>query len=122
MSRMPALALASLTLGICDGCSTTPDRVQHAHLVATSLGYEGCAASGPLTPAQVLERNRKSGNYLSPTHPDWDAMISKYASGDFIYYVDCRTVDASRLVVGTDFYALTREGVVIARALEVIYD
>ena len=61
MCRIPALALVSLTVGICGGCSSMPVRVLHAHLVATSLGFEGCAASGPLTSAQVLEGNKKSG-------------------------------------------------------------
>jgi hypothetical protein len=71
----------------------------------------------------VVERDKKSGNYLSsPRHPDWDALIGQYASGDLIYYIDCRTGDASRIVAGSDFYALVREGVVIVRALEVIYD
>ena len=65
----------------------------------------------------------RAGNYQSsPRHPDWDALIAQYVSGDLIYCIDCTTVDASKIVVGSDFYALAREGVVIAHALEVIYD
>jgi hypothetical protein len=121
MSSIPALVLTTLTVGICDGCSIV-GHTQQSHLVAKSLGFAGCGAFGPLIPAQVVERNKKSGNHLSSSNPDWNALISKYASGDLIYYIDCRTIDASTVVVGTDFYALAREGVVIARALEVIYD
>ena len=122
MSRIPALVLALLCIGICEGCSTV-GHTQQAHAVATTLGFEGCGAFGPLTPAQVVERDKKSGNYLSSHHhSDWDALIGQYASGDLIYYIDCRTADSSKIVVGSDFYALAREGVVIAHALETIYD
>ena len=122
MPRIPALVVALLSIGICEGCSTV-GHAQQAHVVANSLGFEGCRAFGPLTPAQVLERDKKAGNYLrSPRHPDWDALIAQYVSGDLIYCVDCTTVNASKIVVGSDFYALAREGVVIAHALEVIYD
>ena len=99
------------------------DHTKRPHAIANSFGFEGCGALGPFTPAQVVERDRKSGHYLrSPRHPDWDTLIGQYVPGDLIYYIDCRTVDASGILVGTDFYALTRGGVVIARALEIVYD
>jgi hypothetical protein len=122
MPRISALVLALLSIGICEGCSTVAHAPQ-AHVVANSLGFEGCRAFGPLTPVQVVESDKKARNYLSSRrHPDWDALIAHYVSGDLIYYIYCTTVAASKIVVGSDFYALTRGHVVIARALETIYD
>lgn len=74
--------------------------------------------SKPLTIAQVMAKDM-GGNYQSSRpHPDWDALIAKYASGDQVYFIDCRGVASSRIVVGTSLYALVRDGVVIARAAD----
>jgi hypothetical protein len=63
------------------------------------------------------------GNYQSSRpHPDWDALIAKYASGDQVYFIDCTGADSSRIVVGTSLYALVRDGVVIARAAGTTHD
>jgi hypothetical protein len=69
-----------------------------------------------------MERDKKSGAYLWKSQPSWDAFVSQYTPGDLIFYIDWRAVDASRIVVGMDVYALVRAGVVIDRALDVTYD
>jgi hypothetical protein len=71
---------------------------------------------------EVMGKDMSGGNEASRAHPDWDALIAKYASGDQVYFIDCRKVDPSRIVVGTSLYALVRGGVVIARAAETIHD
>lgn len=107
-----------LVLGLCCGCSTAgPDKA-----VAARLGFEGCRVSKPFTIAQVMAKDM-GGNYQSSRpHPDWDALIVKYASGDQVYFIDCTDATPSRILVGTTLYALVRDGVVIARAAETIYD
>jgi hypothetical protein len=69
---------------------------------------------------QVMGKDMSGGNGASRAHPDWDALITKYASGDLIYFVDCRKAESSRIFAGTSLYVLVREGVVIARARDTI--
>jgi hypothetical protein len=72
--------------------------------------------------AQVMAKDMGGGNGASRAHPDWDALIDKYAAGDQIYFVDCRKAEPSRIFAGTSLYVLVRAGVVIARALDTIHD
>jgi hypothetical protein len=117
MVSMATMISSFLVIGLCCGCSIA---ARGDKVVATRLGYEGCRVSKPLTIAQVMAKDMSGGNEASRAHPDWDALVAKYASGDQVYFIDCRGVDPSRIVVGTSLYALVREGVVIARATETI--
>ena len=110
-----------LVVGLCCGCSTA-GRADKVDAIAGRLGYEGCRLSKPLTIAQVMAKDMSGGNGVNRAHPDWDELIAKYAPGDLIYSIDCTSADSSRIVVGTSLYALVREGVVVARAAETIYD
>jgi hypothetical protein len=112
---------ALLVFGLCCGCSTA-GRADKAAAIAGRLGYEGCRVSKPLTMLQVMGKDMSGEYKMGRPHPDWDELIREYASGDVIYFIDCRGVDPSRIVVGISLYALVRDGVVIARALETIYD
>jgi hypothetical protein len=108
------MASILVVLGLCHGCSTA-GRADKADTLAARLGYEGCRLS-KFTIAQVMAKDMSGGYAASRAHPDWDELIGKYASGDQVYFIDCRSVDSSRIVVGTTLYALVRDGVVIARA------
>ncbi len=119
MSSTPVIVLLLIVLGTCHGCSIVGHN-ERAHSIAKGLGFKDCAASGPFTRTQVMERDKKSGAYLWKSQPSWDGFVSQYVPGDLIYYIDCRAVD--RIVVGMDFYALVRAGVAIDRELEVIYE
>jgi hypothetical protein len=121
MASMSAMVSTFLVFGLCCGCSTA-GRADKADTLARRLGYEGCRVSKSLTNAQVMAKDMSGGNEASRAHPDWDELIGKYASGDRVYFIDCRSVDSSRIVVGTSVYALVRDGVVIARARDTIYD
>jgi hypothetical protein len=107
---------ALLVFGLCCGFST-PGRAEKGEALAARLGYEGCRLSKPLTMAQVMAKDMSGGNAASRSHPDWDALIDKYAPGDQIYFIDCRKADPARIFAGTSLYALVRDGVVIARAM-----
>jgi hypothetical protein len=100
--------------GLSSGCSTAA-RADKPKAIAARLGYEGCRLSKPLTMTQVMAMDMGGGNQASRAHPDWDELISKYTSGDQIYFVDCRKADASRIVNGTSLYVLVRGDVIIAR-------
>jgi hypothetical protein len=117
----PKMVLVLLVFGLCCACSTA-GRAYKTESVAGHLGYEGCRLSKPLTMAQVMAKDMSGGNGANRAHPDWDLLIDKYAAGDQIYFIDCKSVDSSRIVVGTSLYALVREGVIIARAGDTIYD
>ena len=106
---------AFLVFGLCCGYSSE-GRANNAETLAAHLGYEGCRLSKPLSMAQAMARDMSGGDEASRAHPDWDALIDKYASGDQIYFVDCRRAESSRIYAGTSLYVLVREGVVIARA------
>jgi hypothetical protein len=112
---------AFLVLGLCCGCSSAA-HAEKGESLARRLGYEGCRPSKPLTMAQVMAKDMSGGNGASRAHPDWDALIDKYAAGDQIYFVDCRKAEPSRIFAGTSLYVLVRAGVVIARALDTIHD
>ena len=121
MTLRHKLAIPSglLFFALCCGCSTARDTDK---AVAARLGYQGCAVSKPLTMLQVMGKDMSGGNGASRAHPDWDALIAKYAAGDLIYSIDCRKADPSRIFAGTSLYVLVRQGVMIARAAETIYD
>jgi hypothetical protein len=108
-----------LVFGLCCGCSTA-GHAGRGEALAGRLGYEGCRLSKPLTMAQVMAKDMSGGNEASRAHPDWDELIAKHASGDQVYFIDCRRVNSSRIFAGTALYVLVREGVVLARAKETI--
>jgi hypothetical protein len=103
-----------LVFGLSSGCSTAA-RADRPDAIAASLGYQGCRLSKPLTMSQVMAKDMSGGTEASRAHPDWDELISKYASGDQVYFVDCRKGDSSSIATGTSLYALVRNGVVITR-------
>jgi hypothetical protein len=72
--------------------------------------------------AQVMAKDMSGGNGANRAHPDWDALIAKYASGDQVYFIDCTGADSARIIAGTSLYSLVRDGVIIARAVDTIYD
>jgi hypothetical protein len=116
-SRVAMIVSAIVVFGLFYGCSTSR-RADKADTAAGRLGYEGCRLSKPLTMAEVMGKDMSGGYERSRPHPDWDELIQKYASGDVIYFIDCRRVDPSRIAAGTSLYALVRDGVIIARALD----
>ena len=118
MMRVPWLVSLPLVFGLCCGYSNE-GRANKSEALAARLGFEGCRFSKPLTMAQVMAMDMGGGREASRAHPDWDALIDKYASGDQIYFVDCRKVEPSRIYAGTSLYVLVRQDVIIARALGV---
>jgi len=72
--------------------------------------------------AQVMAMDMGGGREASRAHPDWDALIDKYASGDQIYFIDCRKAEPSRIFAGMSLYVLVRQDVIIARALGAMND
>jgi hypothetical protein len=121
MISMTTVVSTSLILALCYGCSTA-GRAEKAGDIAGRLGYEGCKLSRPLTLQQVMGKDMSGGYEASRPHPDWDELIQRYASGDVVYFIDCRRVDPSRIAAGTSLYALVREGVVIVRAQDTFHD
>ena len=111
----PTMVTVLVGFAVCCGYSNEV-RADKAETIAARLGYEGCRLSKPLTMAEVMARDMSGGTEASRAHPDWDALIDKYASGDQIYFIDCRKADSSRIFAGTSLYVLVREGMVIARA------
>ena len=118
---IPKIVSVFLVLCLCCGCSSA-GRADKADTIAARLGYAGCRLSKPLTMAQVMAKDMSGGNGANRAHPDWDALIAKYASGDEVYFIDCTGADSSRIVVGTSLYALVRDGAVIALAAGTTHD
>jgi hypothetical protein len=117
----PKMVSVFLIFGWCCACST-PGRTDKTESVAGHLGYEGCRLSKPLTMAQVMAMDMSGGNGANRAHPDWDALIDKYAAGDQVYFVDCRKAERSSIVAGTTVYVLVRAGMVIARASDAMHE
>jgi hypothetical protein len=112
---MGRILCAFLVLCLC-GQYSSDARADKAETIAASLGFEGCRLSKPLTMADVMAKDMSGGYEASRAHPDWDAILDKYLSGDLIYFIDCRRAESSHIYAGTSLYVLVREGVVIARA------
>jgi hypothetical protein len=112
---------AFLVFGLCCGFSTQ-GRAEKGETLAGRLGFEGCRVSKPLTMAQVMAMDMSGGHEASRAHPDWDALIDRYAVGDQIYFVDCRKAEPAHIFAGTSLYVLVRQGVIIARALGIRND
>jgi hypothetical protein len=110
-----------LVFGLCCGCSTA-GRADKTETLAARLGYEGCGVSKPLTMFQVMGKDMSGGNEASRAHPDWDALIAKYAAGDLIYFIDCRKAEPSRIFAGTSLYVLVRQSVIVARGVGAVND
>jgi hypothetical protein len=108
---------AFFVLSLCYGCSHV-GRADKRDAIAARLGYEGCRISKPLTMAEVMGRDMSGEYVVGRPHPDWDELIRQYAAGDRVYSIDCKRVDPTRIVVGISLYALVRDGVVIARAID----
>ena len=117
----PKMVSVFLVFGLCCACSTA-GRADRTESVAGRLGYEGCRLSKPLTMAQVMAMDMSGGNGANRAHPDWDALIDKYAAGDQVYFVDCRKAERSSIVAGTTVYVLVRAGMVIARASDAMHE
>jgi hypothetical protein len=118
---MRAMISTLWVLALCCGCSAA-GRADKAGSLAGRLGYEGCRLSKPLTKADIMGRAMSGGYEQSRAHSDWDALIAKYATGDQVYFIDCRNADPSRIFAGTSLYALVRDEVVIARAGDTMRD
>jgi hypothetical protein len=112
---VPKLVSTFLVFVLSYGCSTAAG-AEKPGAIAARLGYDGCRLSKPLTIAQVMAIDMSGGNEANRAHPDWDELVSKYASGDRIYFIDCRKADPARIFAGTSLYVLVRDGAVIARA------
>jgi hypothetical protein len=115
MLRLPTMVSAFLVFGLCCGYSGEV-RADKSETIAGRLGYDGCRLSKPLTMAEAMAKDMSGGYEAGRAHPDWDALIDKYTSGDQIYFIDCKRAESSRIYAGTSLYVLVREGVVIARA------
>jgi hypothetical protein len=115
---MPKLVSPLLIFILCWGC--TAGRTDKTDAIAGRLGYEGCRVSKPLTMAEVMGKDMSGEYQIGRPHPDWDELIRQYASGDLVYFIDCRRVDPTRIVVGISLYALVRGGVIVARASDTI--
>ena len=120
-SSVPTILSGLVVFGMFYGCSTSRSADKPGTLVGR-LGYEGCRLSKPLTMAEVMAKDMSGGNELSRPHPDWDELIRKYASGDQVYFIDCSRADPSHIVAGTSLYALVRDGVIVARALDTTHE
>lgn len=117
----PKMVSAFFVFGLSCGLSTA-GRAERVETLAGRLGYEGCRVSKPLTMAQVMAKDMSGGNEASRAHPDWDALLDKYAAGDQIYFIDCRKAEPSRIFAGTSLYVLVRASVVIARVSDTTHD
>jgi hypothetical protein len=112
---VPKLVSTFLVFVLSYGCSPAA-RAEKLDAIAARLGHDGCRLSKPLTIAQVMAKDMSGGNEANRAHPDWDELIAKYASGDRVYFIDCRRAGPARIFAGTSLYVLVRDGAVIARA------
>lgn len=85
---------------------------------ADRVGMHGCAISVPLTSNQVLEGSRLMGNLSPETHGGWVNMKEEFREGDQFRYVNCSVTKGA---MGTDFFVLLRNDVIVSKFTPVIY-
>ena len=85
---------------------------------ADKMGMSGCAISIPLTSNQVIEGSKLMGNPSPETHGGWINMMAEFREGDQLRYVNCSGVKGT---IGTVFYALIRNNVVILKFAPMLY-
>lgn len=81
---------------------------------AETFSLHGCLLSVPLSPDEVLEASKRSGNPNPEANEEWINMAANLRDGDEIRLVNCGS--------GGAYYALIRESRIMFKFYPMILD
>lgn len=114
---MPLAGLVILTLA---GCASASSSVKfEPRSVTNRLGFAGCKISVALSPSEVIENSKRSGNPSPERNSEWIEMESGFKSGDQLRLVNCLGVKG---VGDPYYYALFRNRVIVLKFHPMIFD
>ena len=83
------------------------------------MGFAGCKVSVALTPSEVIENSKRSGNPDPEKNAEWIKMSAEFRSGDQLRLINCLGVNG---VGDSYYYALLRNGSTVSRFHPMIFD
>ncbi|MCC4589965.1 hypothetical protein LL974_02320 [Xanthomonas campestris pv. cannae] len=89
-------------------------------LVAKRYGVPSCQVSFPMTQEQALASIASDGAPSPESRPDWMDMSATIEQGDQLRRVVCLTKGYNGLAAGNIFYAVYRDGAIVAEMHPVI--
>ena len=112
------LCLATFLSAGCAHSSASPKLDQSSGidltLVAKRYGVPRCQVSLPLTQDEALASIASDGVPSPESRPDWVAMSAAIEPGDQLRQVVCLTKGYKGLAAGDIFYAVFRDGTMVA--------
>jgi hypothetical protein len=102
------------------GCASDPAGVQfESRSVASRLGLPSCDVSVALSPSEVIENSKRSGNPNPEENDEWIKMVASLKSGDQLRLVNCLGVKG---IGDPYYYALFRNGEIISKFHPMIFN
>lgn len=87
--------------------------------VASRLGLPNCDVSVALSPSEVIENSKRSGNPSPEKNGEWIKMVASLQSGDQMRLVNCLGVKG---IGDPYYYALFRNGEIILKFHPMIFN
>lgn len=101
------------------GCMSSPSGWKYERQsFAEGMGLDGCSISVPLTPSEVIENSKRSGNPDPESNDEWIAMAAEFRAGDQLRWINCLGVKGK----SNAYYALIRDGSTILKFYPMIFD
>jgi hypothetical protein len=123
MRRCKAMSVASVIALATAACATsTSDLRSASRSYATRFGYPGCDVSVPLSQEQAIKQAKRDGAPDPESRRDWRAMIEQIRPGDSLRLIDCLRASKAGRMGDPYFYAVFRDGKIVAKFNSVIID
>jgi hypothetical protein len=83
------------------------------------MGLHDCRVSVPLTPSEVIENSKRSGNPEPEDNADWIRMAAELRPEDQLRLINCLGVKGTGEPY---YYALIRDGSIALKFAPMIFD
>ena len=112
--------LVSLGVSAVAGCASTSASVRfESQSVAKSMGLAGCKVSVVLTPSEVIENSKRSGNPNPEANYEWIKVAADLQAGDQLRLVNCLGVKG---IGDAYYYALFRNEAIVLKFHPMIFN
>lgn len=102
------------------GCASVQSSVRNeSQSIAARLGFPQCDVSVALSPSEVIEYSKKSGNPRAEENVEWIKMAAELRPDDKLRLVNCLGVKG---VGDSYYYALFRNNEILLKFHPMIFD
>lgn len=116
----PLVLLACLGVSAVASCASTAAGVRlESQSVAKSMGLASCKVSVVLTPSEVIENSKRSGNPNPESNQEWIKMAADLQAGDQLRLVNCLGVKG---IGDPYYYALFRNEAIVLKFHPMIFN